>query len=63
VPIALDWDREWQAWPCTILVGVVGGWAVGRVVSGELGWGVGRRIWLGELEETSENEAVAKKVE
>jgi hypothetical protein len=44
----LDWDREWQAWPCTVLVGVVGGWAVGRLLTGELGLGVGRRIDLGE---------------
>ena len=50
VPIALDWDREWQAWPCTVLVGVVAGWAVGRLLTGELGLGVERRIDLGEWE-------------
>ena len=25
VPIPLDWDREWQKWPVTILCGVYGG--------------------------------------
>ena len=48
VPIALDWDREWQKWPCTVVVGVVMGWAVGRLLTGELGLGVGKRIDLGE---------------
>lgn len=32
IPIPLDWDRVWQRWPVTPLVGAVGGWAVGRVV-------------------------------
>jgi len=44
VPIPLDWDREWQRWPVTVLVGGVGGWAVGRTVGGSmLGWGKGVR--------------------
>lgn len=34
VPIPLDWDREWQKWPVTILTGAYGGWAVGKVVGG-----------------------------
>lgn len=34
VPIPLDWDREWQAWPVTIVVGAVMGWATGKVVGG-----------------------------
>ncbi|KAI9652331.1 MAG: Glycosylphosphatidylinositol (GPI) anchor assembly protein [Alyxoria varia] len=39
VPIPLDWDREWQKWPVTVLVGVYLGWAVGKVVGGTVAWG------------------------
>jgi len=44
IPIPLDWDRVWQRWPVTPLVGAVGGWAAGRLVVGGaivLGWGRG----------------------
>lgn len=34
VPIPLDWDREWQKWPITILCGVFGGYIVGKLVGG-----------------------------
>jgi len=34
VPIPLDWDREWQRWPVTVLTGGYGGYVVGRVVGG-----------------------------
>lgn len=30
VPIPLDWDREWQKWPVTIVTGAYLGWAVGK---------------------------------
>ena len=50
IPMALDWDRQWQGWPCTVVWGVVGGWCVGRAV-GVMGWGMGRRIDLSEREE------------
>lgn len=65
IPIALDWDREWQAWPVTVLVGVIGGWAVGRMLTGELGLGVGLRIGLGEgkVEGVDAKEEVVKKAE
>ncbi|KAF2429781.1 PIG-F-domain-containing protein [Tothia fuscella] len=36
VPIPLDWDREWQKWPITIVTGAYVGWAVGKVVGGLL---------------------------
>jgi phosphatidylinositol glycan class F len=36
VPIPLDWDREWQRWPVTVLTGAYGGWALGKVVGGVL---------------------------
>ncbi|KAK6507308.1 Glycosylphosphatidylinositol (GPI) anchor assembly protein [Arthrobotrys musiformis] len=31
VPIPLDWDRDWQRWPVTIVVGIYAGYAVGRL--------------------------------
>jgi len=36
VPIPLDWDREWQKFPVTIVVGAYLGWALGKVVGGLL---------------------------
>ncbi|KAB8338763.1 hypothetical protein FH972_021708 [Carpinus fangiana] len=39
VPIPLDWDREWQKWPVTIVAGMYGGWAVGKLVGGTVGFG------------------------
>ena len=32
VPIPLDWDRDWQKWPVTIVIGSYLGWAVFRLV-------------------------------
>jgi GPI ethanolamine phosphate transferase 2/3 subunit F len=61
VPIALDWDREWQKWPCTVLVGVVLGWAMGRMLTGELRLGVGKRIDLGEQDFDRDREVVEEK--
>ncbi len=34
VPIPLDWDRDWQRWPVTVLCGVFAGYALGKVVGG-----------------------------
>jgi len=42
--MALDWDRDWQAWPVTVLTGAYLGWAVGRVLTADLKLGIGRRI-------------------
>lgn len=53
VPIALDWDREWQKWPCTVVWGVVLGWTLGRLLTSFAGLGVGKRINLSETEEES----------
>ena len=39
VPIPLDWDRDWQRWPVTILAGVFAGYAVGKLVGGTLAFG------------------------
>ncbi|KAK4242560.1 glycosylphophatidylinositol anchor phosphoethanolamine transferase [Achaetomium macrosporum] len=39
VPIPLDWDREWQKWPVTILCGLYAGYVLGRVLGGTLLWG------------------------
>ncbi|RDA88259.1 hypothetical protein CP532_0369 [Ophiocordyceps camponoti-leonardi (nom. inval.)] len=45
VPIPLDWDRQWQRWPVTIVVGLYGGsllcswlagtWLLGRKLGGK----------------------------
>lgn len=40
VPIPLDWDREWQRWPVTILAGVFGGYVIGKVLGGSVAWGM-----------------------
>jgi phosphatidylinositol glycan class F len=34
VPIPLDWDREWQKWPVTIVTGAYLGYMVGKVAGG-----------------------------
>ena len=39
VPIPLDWDRIWQRWPVTVLVGMVGGYVVGKGLGGTLAFG------------------------
>ena len=31
-PIPLDWDRDWQRWPVTVVVGALGGHTVGLVL-------------------------------
>ena len=39
VPIPLDWDRQWQKWPVTILCGVYAGYLLGKTVGGTLAFG------------------------
>ncbi|KAI6092248.1 GPI biosynthesis protein family Pig-F-domain-containing protein [Hypoxylon rubiginosum] len=39
VPIPLDWDREWQKWPVTILCGMYGGYVVGKLIGGTVAFG------------------------
>ena len=34
--MALDWDRDWQAWPVPVLTGAVLGWALGNVLMGKV---------------------------
>ena len=34
IPMALDWDRDWQAWPVPIMVGCYAGWAAGKTLLG-----------------------------
>jgi len=34
IPIPLDWDRNWQRWPVTVVVGMYAGVAIGKVA----GW-------------------------
>ncbi|KAI0634329.1 GPI biosynthesis protein family Pig-F-domain-containing protein [Trametes polyzona] len=33
IPIGLDWERPWQAWPLTPVFGAVGGYIVGSLVA------------------------------
>ena len=39
IPIPLDWDREWQKWPVTVVAGAYVGSLVGKVGGGTLAWG------------------------
>lgn len=36
IPIPLDWDREWQKWPVTIVVGLYAGAVLGKLAGGYL---------------------------
>ncbi|KAK6597731.1 gpi-anchor biosynthesis protein (pig-f) [Botrytis cinerea] len=45
VPIPLDWDREWQKWPVTVVTGAFGGYVVGKFIGGFAGLR-GKRIEL-----------------
>lgn len=33
IPIPLDWDRPWQNWPITLLVGGYSGFTIGNIIS------------------------------
>ncbi|KAL4269309.1 hypothetical protein AB1N83_001885 [Pleurotus pulmonarius] len=33
IPIALDWDRPWQAWPLTSAFGIVSGYIIGSIAA------------------------------
>jgi phosphatidylinositol glycan class F len=40
VPIPLDWDREWQRWPVTVVVGMYLGAVAGQLLGALVeGWG------------------------
>lgn len=34
IPIPLDWDREWQRWPVTIIAGMYIGAVAGKLIGG-----------------------------
>ncbi|KAI7218904.1 hypothetical protein KC333_g3283 [Hortaea werneckii] len=34
IPIPLDWDREWQKWPVTVVVGMYAGAVLGKLLGG-----------------------------
>ncbi|KAI9754952.1 MAG: hypothetical protein M4579_004488 [Chaenotheca gracillima] len=36
VPIPLDWDREWQKWPVTIVIGAYLGCVLGKILGGTI---------------------------
>ncbi|RDA89680.1 hypothetical protein CP533_3359 [Ophiocordyceps camponoti-saundersi (nom. inval.)] len=42
VPIPLDWDRQWQRWPVTIVIGMYGGSLLSSSLAGT--WFYGRRL-------------------
>ncbi|KAF4462196.1 glycosylphosphatidylinositol anchor biosynthesis 11 [Fusarium albosuccineum] len=49
VPIPLDWDREWQKWPVTIVVGAYIGYFVGAKLLGNVFFG--KRWAVSEVKE------------
>ena len=57
VPIPLDWDRDWQAWPITVVVGAYGGWSIGREV-GKIVAGRWRANWETEADKEIEGKTV-----
>lgn len=57
VPIPLDWDRAWQAWPVTVVVGAYLGWAGGREV-GKCVAGRWRASWETEKDKEYEGKTV-----
>lgn len=44
IPIPLDWDREWQKWPVTIICGMYMGAVVGKLAGGYLFKGAKMKI-------------------
>lgn len=44
VPIPLDWDREWQKWPVTIIAGLYIGAVAGKVLGAYVVKGVRVKI-------------------
>ncbi|KAM6528654.1 Glycosylphosphatidylinositol (GPI) anchor assembly protein [Fusarium falciforme] len=49
VPIPLDWDREWQKWPVTIVAGAYVGYFVGSKLLGNVFYG--KRWAVSEIKE------------
>ncbi|KAI1808037.1 GPI biosynthesis protein family Pig-F-domain-containing protein [Daldinia bambusicola] len=39
VPIPLDWDREWQRWPVTVVAGAYAGYLLGKGLGGTVALG------------------------
>ncbi|KAE8150794.1 GPI biosynthesis protein family Pig-F-domain-containing protein [Aspergillus avenaceus] len=62
VPVPLDWDRPWQAFPITVLVGAYIGYAVGVWLGGSVLFG--RRLKIEEDEDLDlDSEVEGKKTE
>jgi phosphatidylinositol glycan class F len=51
VPIPLDWDREWQKWPVTIVVGMYLGYGIGSKLVGTIFFGKQLSVTQPESEE------------
>ena len=57
MPIPLDWDRAWQAWPVTVVAGGYMGWGAGREF-GKLVKGAWRASWETEKDKVFEGRTV-----
>ena len=51
VPIPLDWDRDWQAWPVTIVIGMFLGSGLVAKVCGSVPMVYGKQLGVPELKE------------
>ncbi|GJN87227.1 hypothetical protein Rhopal_000172-T1 [Rhodotorula paludigena] len=57
IPIPLDWDRPWQRWPTTCILGALGGHAAGTLVSlAVVGWRSAVVAAVDVLEEVKQKE-------
>jgi phosphatidylinositol glycan class F len=51
VPIPLDWDRDWQAWPITVVVGMFLGSGLAAKLCGGVPMIYGKRLGVSDLKE------------
>jgi GPI ethanolamine phosphate transferase 2/3 subunit F len=51
VPIPLDWDREWQKWPVTIVIGMYMGSCLFAKLFGAVPFLYGKRLGVSEEKE------------
>ncbi|BGP23268.1 GPI biosynthesis protein Pig-F [Rhodotorula toruloides] len=61
-PIPLDWDRPWQKWPVTPIVGALAGHAVGSIIGFTIvAWRKTLEAAVGVLQEVQQNEGMQRK--
>jgi phosphatidylinositol glycan class F len=51
VPIPLDWDRDWQAWPVTVVVGMFVGSGLVAKICGSVPFVYGKRLGAAEIKQ------------